>query len=217
MNKYIYSLFFLLFFSSFVHAKSTLQADFQGQAPLNQNVYLVVKGVFSTSSQAAETKKFIQQLLVRTPADGIISSDNLKDFPKGKWVVASVFDDEKKAKWWLSFSDRNAKLPRPYVKKSQILQNAEALPYFPEATRLGEKRFASEQEVLKQIDDFMDVKDLKKASKIKYQFTKYPRSEDMRYEVEIMKEKNGKFISYDFVKLDAGNPQRYSRFLEKMK
>ncbi|MBF0491199.1 MAG: hypothetical protein HQM15_00270 [Deltaproteobacteria bacterium] len=217
MRKIIYQISILVFFSSSLYAKSNLQAGFQGQAPLNQNIYLVVKGVFASQSQAAETKKFIQQLLVRTPADGIIASDDLKDFPKGKWVVASAFDDEKKAKWWLSFSDRNAKLPRPYVKKTQISQNAQALPYFPEAERLGEKRFASEQEILNQIEAFSDVRSLKKEAKIKYQFTKYPRSEDMRYEVEILKEKNGRFISYDFVKVDAENPKRYSRFLEKLK
>ena len=98
MKKLILSFLLLSFSYSPVFAKSTLEASFPGQAPLNQNVYLVVKGVFDSSAKATETKKFIQQLLVKTPADGVIASDHLKDFPKGKWVVASVFDDEKKAK-----------------------------------------------------------------------------------------------------------------------
>lgn len=186
-------------------------------APQQENVYLVVKGVFDTKAEAEETRKFIQQLLVRTPADGLIASENLQGFPVGKWVIASVFDEEAKAKWWMHFSDRNKKLPRPYIKKTQVLRKAEALPYFPEAMRGGERRFASEREILSQIDELPDVRELKKGGELKVQFTKYPRTEDLRYEVEILKKKGNNFISYDFVKVDAQRPESFTRFSDKLK
>ncbi len=185
--------------------------------PEKKPVYAVIKGIFPSNEKALATQAFIQQLLVNTPADGIIESSKLAGFPKEKWIIASVFDSEEKAKWWMEFSDRNNKLPRPFIQKTELIEAQAGLPYFPEAIRDGIRRFSTEEEVLARIHQIADIADLQKKSPLKFLFLSYPRSGDYSYEVEVLQDQGeGKFIAYDFIALDAFDLNRHSRYLESL-
>ncbi len=187
--------------------------------PLNAPLFAVIKGVFPTQAKALSTQAFIQQLLVNTPSDGLIESAKLSGLPKGKWVIASLFDSEEKAKWWLHFSDRNNKLPRPQIKQIQLAESAPSLPYFPEAKRDEVQRFHTEEEVLIRLKELPDLKKMleKDKKELKFIFTTYPRTNDFRYEVEVMEPlPNGNFVAYDFINVDAFDLNHFTRYLEGM-
>lgn len=203
-------------------SKETKQNGFNSNPeiviPVQSPIYLVVKGVFPTKQKAEETKKFIQQLLVNTPADGIIESKKLQGFTPNQWVVASAFDNEKKARWWMEFGDRNKTLPKPYVKKTVLLEETMDIPYFPDAVRESFQRFYTEEEIVQRVNQLPDIQDLKKKGSLKYLFTKYPRTGDYSYEVEVMKERGGASpLAYDFISISAVDLNHYSRFTESLK
>lgn len=186
--------------------------------PAGSPVFLVVKGIFKTREEAVRTLEFIQELLVKTPADGIISSNQLKGFPPNQWVIASAFDSEKKAKWWLDFGDRNKTLPKPFIRKAELAEETLEIPYFPDAIRENFQRFHTEEEVLKRIQKFPDVQNLQKQGNVKFLFIRYPRTRDYSYEVEILEEKSpGHSTAYDFVVISAVDLNHYSRLNESLK
>ncbi len=203
-------------------SKNAKDKNFQGNPeiviPVNSPVYLVVKGVFPTEKKAEDTRKFIQQLLVNTPADGIIESKKLEGFPPNQWIVASAFDNEQKAKWWMEFGDRNKTLPKPYIKKTALLEETMQIPYFPDAVRENFHRFYTEEEIIQRVSQFPDIQDLKRKESLKFLFTKYPRTGDYSYEVEVLKERAGAApLAYDFISMSAVDLGHYSRFVEGLK
>lgn len=212
---------FILLFLGWLFSQSVLAASVnqEGEIPLpvNEPIYVVVKGAFPSKQEAEKTRAFIQQLLVKTKADGIVESEKLAGFPARQWLVVSAFDSEAKAKWWMSFGDRNPKLPKAYIRQSRLLVATDDIPYFPDPIREGEKRFFTEEEVLARIHQFPDVMSLKQKNPIKFVFLAFPRTGYYVYEVEIMKSEQGKFIAYDFVSMFAGNLNKYKRSLENMK
>jgi hypothetical protein len=197
--------------------KETAPKKSEISIPVQSPIFVVVKGMFPSRDQAESTRSFIQQLLVKTPADGIIESEKLSGFPPKKWIIASAFDSEKKAEWWMHFSDRNNKLPRSYLKKTELLEESPAIPYFPEATRDGVQRFYTEEEVIERIQQFSDIQNLSKKTPIKFSFLSYPRTGNYTYEVEVMEDKgNRRTMAYDFITMSAVNLNRYSRYLENL-
>ncbi len=168
-------LFFLLI-SNLGSATTQKTQDGEILIPVQESIYIVVKGVFDSKAEAEKTRAFIQQLLVKTSADGIIESEKLEGFPSHKWVIASAFDSEERAKWWMMFGDRNPSLPKASVKKTRLLVSSQQIPYFPDSIRDGEKRFFSEEDVVFKIHQFPDVMALKKKRPIKLVFLAFPRS-----------------------------------------
>ena len=186
--------------------------------PVGEPVYLVIKGVYDSSHQARQTQQLIQVTLKDIPADGVIVSDALAGFPQGKWVVASVFDTAERAQWWANFSHRNPTLPKPYVKKTTLLKLVE-LPYLPNSHRANQRRFMSEDEAINLVKGLDDVRQLQNKQGVKFLITDYPRSGDLRYEVEVLAVKAGKphGVMYDFFMVDAVNQkvtERYSNLFK---
>ncbi|GEM_PF-6770990 len=220
MRRYFFSIgfiFLLGFWGLSLQASLTQKtADGEILIPVNAPLYVVVKGMFDTKQEAEKTRAFIQQLLVKTQADGMIESSKLAGFPPNKWLLASAFDSESKAKWWMLFGDRNPKLPRPRIKKTQLLEASAQIPYFPDPVRDGEQRFFTEEEVVARIHQFPDVKALKQKGSIKLVFLSFPRTHKYFYEVEVMKPEGSKFVAYDFISVFAGNLNKYSRMMENM-
>ncbi len=179
--------------------------------PVNEPIYVVVKGIYSSRAEAEKTRAFIQQLLVKTPADGIIESQKLEGFPPQKWIIASAFDSEQKAKWWMLFGDRHPQLPKVQVKQTRLMETSFEIPYFPDPERQGQKRFYNEEEVVARLHQFPDVMALKQQAPIKVVFLSFPRTGNYVYEVEIMKSEGSKFVAYDFISLFAGNLEKYRR------
>ncbi len=219
MKKII--LFVLLFFcssSSFAKVLNLEEPAPELPIPVQSPILIVVKGIYPSKEKAQETQKFIQQLLVKTPADGIIASEKLEGFAPGQWVIASAFDSESKARWWMNFSHRNPTLPRPVLKKTTLLQASSEIPYFPEALRDGVHRFYTEKEILDRISSFPDIAALKQKKNVKFLFTVYPRTGDYSYEVEVMEDKGaGHFVAHDFIAVNATDLNHYSRYSENLR
>lgn len=214
INKKFISLllFFSLFTGSVQYCDATaINKEGEVLIPVNEPVFIVVKGVFNSKEEAEKTRAFIQQLLVKTPGDGVIESHKLEGFPAQKWVVGSVFDSQEKAKWWMLFGDRNPSLPKAHVKATKLLESSDQVPYFPDPERQGQKRFFTEEEVLARLHQFPDVVALKQKSPIKVVFLSFPRTGHYVYDVEIMKAEGNQFVAYDFISLFAGNLDKYKR------
>lgn len=209
----------LIFFSIVVPGAGILSASAAAKEgeipiPLQEPIYIVVKGSFNSKAEAEKTRAFIQQLLVKTQADGIIESQKLEGFPPQKWLIASAFDSEERAKWWMLFGERNPTLPKVQIRKTRLLEPSEQIPYFPDPVRGGQKRFFDEDEVVARIHQFPDVAALKKKGPIKLLFLSFPRTGHYVYDVEVMKSEGGKFVAYDFISFFAGNLNKYKRSLE---
>lgn len=179
--------------------------------PVQEPIFVVVKGVFDSKAEAEKSQAFIQQVLVKTKADGIIESQKLEGFPAQKWLVASAFDSEERAKWWALFGDRHPSLSNPQIKRTKLLEPTFQIPYFPDPQRKGQKRFYSEDDVVARLHEFPDVMDLKQKTPIKVVFLAFPRTGHYVYEVEIMKSEGSKFVAYDFISMFAGNLEKYKR------
>lgn len=207
-------IFLMVFTLVFLILPCVNAKKFEVPVPIQKPIYLVVKGNYASQSEAKNVQNIIQHGLGNKAGDGIIESRYVEGFPQGRWVVGSFFDSPSKAQWWIEYSYRNPKLPKPLIKKTQLLQASSALPYFPEALHEGKKRFYSEEEVLEKVQALSDVKGLKKKGEVKLKVLSYPRSGDYQYEVEILEAvgKN-KYRAHDFVKFSADNLEDYSRFL----
>ncbi len=215
----VFSIFIFLFSTSgFAKAPNLEEPAPEIPIPVRSPILIVVKGIYPSKEKAQETQKFIQQLLVKTPADGIIASEKLEGFTPGQWVIASAFDSESKARWWMNFSHRNPTLPRPILKKTSLLQESSEIPYFPEAMHEGVHRFYTEKEVLDRISSFPDIAELKQKKNTRFLFTVYPRTGDYTYEVEIMADKGaGQFVAHDFIAVNATDLNHYSRYSENLR
>lgn len=187
-------------------------------APVQEDLYIVVKGVYANLNDAKETQSLIQTTLKNIPADGIVSSNKLHGFPKNKFVVASLFDDPGRAKWWMQFSHRNPRLPNPQMKQIKLLENVD-LPYLPSSSRKTEKRFISEKEAIDLVKNVSDIKILRAQNPLKFMITDYPRSGDLRYEVEVLKltKNNPRGVMVDFFMVDAVNQKITERFTQSIK
>jgi hypothetical protein len=184
--------------------------------PQNESIYLVVKGIFPTQKEAEKLQAFIQQLMMKTPGDGVDRSDLYQGLPSGKYVVGMLFDTKERARWWMDFSYRNQKISKGTLQEVKILGKS-GLPYMPSASRPGSKRLLSEDEALTRVKALPDVQKLSLIKKLTYRFTDYPRNGDLRYEIEIMEIRSHRDpLMVDFALVSALNgeiTERYSSAL----
>jgi len=209
-----------LFSSSSAYASSSSVPPWVSDLPIpkNEPLYLVVKGTFASRSEAENLKKFIQQLMVKYPGDGLDPTDNYEGLPPGKFVVGTLFDSQDRALWWINFSYRNRKIGRGQVQMVK-LKGESHLPYMPSAFRGGKKQLLSEQEALSRVKALPDVQSLSASKKLQFKITDYPKNGDLRYEIEILEDK-GKLdpMMVDFLMvsaLDGQITERYSQALGK--
>lgn len=184
--------------------------------PQNETLYLVLKGSFSSRSQAEELQRFIQQLMVKTPGDGIDSSDHYQGLPGGKYLVGMLFDTRERALWWMDFSYRNRKVGKGVLKEVKVTRDS-ALPYMPSASRPRPKPLVPEDQALAQVKALPDVQRLAAQKKLQFKFTDYPRNGDLRYEIEILEDR-GRLdpVMIDFVMVSAINGQVVERLSEAL-
>lgn len=184
--------------------------------PKNEKLFLVLKGSFSDKKSAEELRRFIQQLMVKIPGDGIDSSDNYSGLPSGKYVVGMLFDTRERALWWMDFSYRNRKVGKGALKEVTVIQES-ALPYMPSASRPRPKALVSEADAMAQVKALPDMKRLAASKKLHYKFTDYPRNGDLRYEIEVLEDKGKKDpVMVDFIMVSAINGQVVERLSEAL-
>lgn len=184
--------------------------------PKNEKLFLVLKGSFSDKKSAEDLRRFIQQLMVKVPGDGIDSSDNFSGLPAGKYVVGMLFDTRERALWWMDFSYRNRKVGKGTIKEVTLLKES-SLPYMPSASRPRPKALISETEAMAQVKALPDMKRLAAQKKLQYKFTDYPRNGDLRYEIEVLEDKGKKDpVMVDFVMVSAINGQVVERLSEAL-
>jgi len=184
--------------------------------PQNETLYLVLKGSFSSRKQAEELQRFIQQLMVKVPGDGIDQSDHYAGLPPGKYIVGMLFDTKERALWWMDFSYRNRKVGKGTIKEVKLTKDS-ALPYMPSASRPRPKPLVSEAEALAQVKALPDVQKLAARKKLHYKFTDYPRNGDLRYEIEILEDRGRRDpVMVDFIMVSAINGQVVERLSEAL-
>lgn len=184
--------------------------------PKNEKLFLVVKGSFADKRSAEELRRFIQQLMVKVPGDGIDDSGNYSGLPPGKYIVGMLFDTRERALWWQDFSYRNRKVGKGTIKEVTVVKDSD-LPYMPSASRPRPKALVSEEEALAQVKALPDVKRLATRKKLRYKFTDYPRNGDLRYEIEIMEDKGKRDpVMVDFVMVSAISGQVVERLSEAL-
>lgn len=184
--------------------------------PQNETLYLVVKGVFPSRKQAEDLQRFIQQLMVKVPGDGLDGTDGISGLPAGQYVVGTLFDTRERAQWWMEFSYRNRKVGRGSIKEVK-LKKASSLPYMPSASRPREKPLVNEDQALSQVKSLPDVKSLALRKKLQFRFTDYPRNGDLRYEIEVLEDRGRRDpVMVDFVMVSAINGQVVERLSEAL-
>jgi hypothetical protein len=184
--------------------------------PKNEKLFLVLKGSFSDKKSAEDLRRFIQQLMVKVPGDGIDSSSAYSGLPAGKYIVGTLFDTRERALWWMDFSYRNRKVGKGTIKEVTVTGDS-SLPYMPSASRPRPKALVSEAEAMAQVKALPDVKRLATRKKLHYKFTDYPRNGDLRYEIEVLEDKGKKDpIMVDFVMVSAINGQVVERLSEAL-
>jgi len=184
--------------------------------PKNESIFLVVKGLFPTKVQADDLKHFIQQLMVKTPGDGVDVSDHYQGLPSGRYVVGMLFDTRERALWWMDYSYRNRKISRGFVREVKVVKDS-TLPYMPSASRPRPKPLVSEDDAMAKVKALPDLQRMAAAKKLRYRFTDYPRNGDLRYEIEVMEDR-GRLdpVMVDFVMVSALNGQVVERLSEAM-
>jgi hypothetical protein len=184
--------------------------------PKNEKLYLVMKGSFSDKKGAEELRRFVQQLMVKIPGDGVDSSDAYSGLPSGKYIVGTLFDTKDRALWWMDFSYRNRKVGKGVLKEVVVVKES-TLPYMPSASRPRPKALVTEEEALAQVKALPDVKRLAARKKLHYKFTDYPRNGDLRYEIEVLEDKGKRDpVMVDFVMVSAMNGQVVERLSEAL-
>ncbi len=184
--------------------------------PQNEKLFLVLKGSFSDKKSAEDLRRFIQQLMVKVPGDGVDSSDAYSGLPKGKYIVGMLFDTRERALWWMDFSYRNRKVGKGTVKEVTVAK-ASSLPYMPSASRPRPKALISEDEAMAQVKALPDVQRLAARKKLRYKFTDFPRNGDLRYEIEVMEDKGKRDpVMVDFVMVSAINGEVVERLSEAL-
>ncbi len=179
--------------------------------PQNQSIYLVVKGTFTTSEQAEKRRQFIQQLIPKTPVDGVDRSDSYQGLPKGKYIVGMLFDTPERAQWWMSFSYRNRTIPKGSLKTVKVIGDSR-LPYMPSLKLIDETK------ALQSVKQLPDIQKLDEQKKLIYKFTDYPRNGDLRYEVEILEDRGHRPpLMVDFVMVCALDGKVVERLSEALK
>ena len=184
--------------------------------PKNEKLYLVLKGSFSDQKSAEELRRFIQQLMVKVPGDGIDTSDAYSGLPARKYIVGTLFDTRERALWWMDFSYRNRKVGKGTIKEVMVVKES-VLPYMPSASRPRPKALVSEEEAMAQVKALPDVKRLSALKKLVYKFTDYPRNGDLRYEIEVMEDKGKRDpVMVDFVMVSAISGEVVERLSEAL-
>lgn len=182
--------------------------------PQNETLYMVVKGTFATRKQAEDLQRFIQQLMVKIPGDGVDSTDAYVGLPSGKYVVGMLFDTKERALWWMDFSYRNRKVGKGTIKEVKLSRSS-VLPYMPSASRPRPKPLVSEAEAMAQVKALPDVRKLAAQKKLHYKFTDYPRNGDLRYEIEVLEDRGRRDpVMVDFIMVSAINGQVVERLSE---
>ncbi|MCE9625116.1 MAG: hypothetical protein K8R69_06660, partial [Deltaproteobacteria bacterium] len=132
--------------------------------PQNAPMFMVVKGVFASKSQAEDLQRFIQQLMVKIPGDGVDVTEHFEGLPSGKYVVGMLFDTRERAQWWMEFSYRNRKIGRGTIKEVKVTRES-TLPYMPSASRPRPKPLVTEEQAMAQAKALPDLKRLAAAKK----------------------------------------------------
>lgn len=184
--------------------------------PKNEPIFLVVKGTFPNRPAAEKLQKFIQQLMVKYPGDGVDSTDRYQGLKPGQFVVGTLFDSRDRAHWWMDFSYRNRKISKGTLKEVKLIGDSR-LPYMPSPSRGGQKRLLTEQEALEKAQALPDLAKLGKLKKLKYKITDYPKNGDLRYEVEILEDRGKRDgLMVDFVMVSAMDGKITERFSESL-
>jgi len=184
--------------------------------PQNAPLFMVVKGVFSNKKQAEDLQRFIQQLMVKIPGDGLDVTDNFEGLPSGKYVVGMLFATRERAQWWMEFSYRNRKIGKGSIKEVKLTRDS-PLPYMPSASRPRPKPLVTEEQAMEQAKALPDLKRLANAKKLQFKFTDYPRNGDLRYEIEILEDRGRRDpVMIDFVMVSALNGEVVERLSEAL-
>ncbi len=171
--------------------------------PQNEELFLVVKGTYPSLTQAQKIQGFIAQLMGTTPPDRIDTTDKYPGVNSGKFLVGMLFDSRERAQWWIDFSYRNRTIPKGQVHRVKVQGNSE-LPYMPDAVRQGKKRLLTQSEALAKVKALSDIQQLSLRKKLIYKFTDFPRNGDLRYEIEVLEEKEKKDpLMVDFIMVSA--------------
>ncbi len=202
----------------FEHSSWAYSWNVQYPLPLDREVYLCIKGIYANHSAAKQALHLIQTTLKDIPADSIISSAVLNQFGSEQWIVGSVFDDMETAKWWAHFSHRNPTLGKPKIVTAKFNKKT-STNYFPHAKMGNEKRFLTEQEAINLVKKSPDIQQLGMQHKLKFVITDYPRSGDVRYEVEVLKlqDTKGQGVMVDFFMVDAVGKRITERYTDSFK
>lgn len=181
--------------------------------PQNEPIYLVVKGIYASESQAQKVQQFISQLMGTIPPDRLDETDHYVGLPPGKYLVGMLFDSRERASWWIDFSYRNRKIPKGQIKRVRV-RGISKLPYMPDPVRDGVQRLLSQQEALARVQALPDIKYLALRKKLEFKITDFPRNGDLRYEVEILEDKGNQHdpVMVDFVLVSALNGEITERF-----
>jgi hypothetical protein len=184
--------------------------------PINQPLYLVIKGTFSTWEGAVKRREFIQQLLPKTISDGIDKSDYYQGLPKGKFIVGMLFDSQERARWWMNFSYRNRTIPKGTLKTVTVTGTSH-LPYMPSLKSYHKVKLIDEEGALQSVKGLPDIQRLSEQKKLIYKFTDYPRNGDLRYEVEVLEDRGQRPpIMVDFIMVCATSGQVVERLSEAL-
>lgn len=216
---FLFSLIFVFFNNQEAYSRNKIPPWVSDlPIPKNESLYLVIKGIYSSREEAEKLQKFIQQLMVKYPGDRVDSTDHYEGLPPGQYVVGTLFDNHKRAQWWIDFSYRNRQITKGEIQEVRLKKSKSSLPYMPSSHRGSEKRLLTEQEALARVKALPDILKLAKSKKLKYKFTDYPRNGDLRYEIEVLedrgKRKDGLMI--DFIMVSALNGDITERLSEAL-